>query len=482
MKKIFRLLLIFLGLLVLAAVATPLVGAYLLRRYVDKERLILATEKSINARVQVDDLTLTIFAWPPSMRLTGLKISPRDQYAGTPLAARPPLTHAPVQIEMAYAELVPEALWNRQFYPRILRFIGVDVQERISAQDGSSLEKMFQPPPEKLAILQQMPQENEVPRAIPVEPQPPVVTDPATPAPVVPTEVQKETARAARVALQEISIEQAHFRITNEGADSRFDAEVSDFSLSLTGIDIDPGDIANHNRLQVRLGGKAVVDGVAQIGGRMQQVRFADMTLHGEGEVNPVDPNTMLWSPVAQLRLIIDRGSSIGGHMTIGDAAGQNLDKLMKYGVDLSAIRVGGLLAQDVNVNVLFRDESIRFLDTTEFVLPDYEFTIKQNSYMDFAKDQQGLLTRLSCGPALKEQIMRGVAARVGETISRLVVGAFSDERGRIAFDLTITGSLSHPEVKPDIQNRLEGMLGGDIEEKAKGLIETFKGLKGLFK
>lgn len=485
MKKLFRLLLILFGLLVLAAVATPLVGAYVLRRYVDKERLILETEKNINARVQVDDLTLTIFAWPPSLRLTGLKISPRDQYAGTPLAARPPLTRAPVQIEMAYAELVPEALWNRQFYPRILRFIGVDVQERISAQDGSALEKLFQPPLEKLARLQQQAQLPEVPQALPVEPQPPaaaVVPDPAPPAPVMPTEAQEERARAARVTLQEISIEQAHFRITNEGADSRFDADVSDFSLSFTGIDIDPGDIENHNRLHVRLGAKAVVDGVAQIGGRMQQVRFADMTLHGEGEVNPVDPATMLWAPVAELRLVIDRGSNIGGHMTIGDAAGQNLDKLMKYGVDISAIRVGGILAQDVNVNVLFRDEAIRFLDTTQFVLPDYEFTIKRDSWMDFAKDQQGLLTRLSCGEALKEQVVRGVAAKVGETISRLVVGAFLDERGRIAFDLTITGSLSHPEIKPDIQNRLEGMLGGDIEEKAKGLINTFKGLKGLFK
>jgi hypothetical protein len=207
------------------------------------------------------------------------------------------------------------------------------------------------------------------------------------------------------------------------------------------------------------------------------------MKLHGEGDVNPVDPATMRWSPAAMLNLVIDRGSSIGGHMTIGDAAGQNLDKLMKYGVDLSAIRIGGVLAQDVNVSVLFGNESIRFLGDTLLALPDYEFTIKKDSWIDLAKDQQGLLTRLSCGDALKEQIVRGVASRgLGDTISRMVVGAFSDDRGRVAFDLSITGSLSHPQVKPDIQNRLEGLLGGDIEEKAKGLINNFKELKGLFK
>jgi hypothetical protein len=493
MKKFIRLLLFLLGLLVLLAVAAPLAGAYILRRYVNKELIVLETEKNINARVELDDVTLTIFAWPPSLRLSGVKIGPRDQYAGTPLAARPLMKNAPVHIEMAYAELVPEALLSRQFFPRVLRFVGVEVHERISPQEGSALEKLFQPPPEKLAALQA---EADVPRAIPVQTPQSVAVEPAAPGPVaivppapaatpaaMPVETSDESSRAGRVMLQEISIEQGHFIISNEGTDSRFNAEISDFSLVLTGIDIDPADIANHNTLHARLSAKAVVDGAAQIGGRMQQVQFASMKLHGEGDVNPVDPATMLWAPAAVLNLVIDRGSSIGGHMTIGDAAGQELDKLMKYGVDLSAIRIGGVLAQDVNVSVLFRNESIRFLGDTFFALPDYEFTIKKESWMDFANDQQGLLTRLSCGDALKEQIVRGVASRgLGETISRMVVGAFSDERGRVAFDLSITGPLSRPVVKPDIQNRLEGILGGDIQDKAKGLINNFKELKGLFK
>jgi hypothetical protein len=460
---------------------------------VNKELIVLETEKNINARVELNDVTLTIFAWPPSLRLSGVKIGPRDQYAGTPLEARPLMKNAPVHIEMAYAELVPEALLSRQFFPRVLRFVGVEVHERISPQEGSALEKLFQPPPEKLAALQA---EADVPRAIPVQTPPSVSVEPAAPGPVaivppapaatpaaMPVETSDESSRVGRVMLQEISIEQGHFVISNQGTDSRFNADISDFSLVLTGIDIDPADIANHNTLHARLSAKAVVDGAAQIGGRMQQVQFASMKLHGEGDVNPVDPNTMLWAPAAVLNLVIDRGSSIGGHMTIGDAAGQELEKLMKYGVDLSAIRIGGVLAQDVNVSVLFRNESIRFLGDTLFALPDYEFTIKKESWMDFTNDQQGLLTRLSCGEALKEQIVRGVASRgLGETISRMVVGAFSDERGRVAFDLSITGPLSRPQVKPDIQNRLEGILGGDIEDKAKGLINNFKELKGLFK
>lgn len=485
MKKFTRILLILFGLGVLLAVAAPLGGVWWLRRYVNQERLTLETEKNINARVQLDDVNLSILSWPPSLRLSGIKIGPRDQYAGTPIAARPPMQHAPVNIEMAYLELVPEGLWHRQFYPRVLRIIGLDVTETVSPQDGSSLQKLFQPPPEKLAQMQQ----EEVPRAIPVQ-SPPVaaVPSPGVPAPALTTPPVSEQPAppqpsAERLSLQEISIEQAHFRITNQGVDSQFKADISDFSFALTDIDIDPADLTAHNRLHVRLAAKAVVDGVAKIGGQVRQVRFADMTLHGEGDVNPVDPATRMWSPAADLNLIIDRGSSIGGNMTIGETAGQHLDKLMKYGIDLSAVRIGGMLAQDVHAHILYRQQSMRFLEDTQFALPDYEYTIKRDSWMDFAKDQQGMLTRLSCGEAMKQSLMQGIASRgINRTLSKLIVEGLSDSRGRLTFDLTITGSLSHPEVKPDLQVKLENLLGNDIEDKAKDLINTFKGLKGLFK
>jgi len=467
MKKITRIVLVLLGLGLLLAVAAPLGGVWWLRQYVSKERLVQITEKAINARADLQDVTLSVFTWPPSLRLSGIKLAPHDQYVGTPLASRPPLEKADVKIEMAYLELLPDALWRRQFEPRVLRFIGVDVDERISPQEGSSLQRLFLPSPEKLAQMPppQAPPQEEVPRAIPVQP-----------APTAPPAPPKGQAR--RVGLQEISIEQAHFRISNGGAESQFNADVSDFSLSFTDIDIDPGDLMAHNHLHVRLAAKAVVDGVTKIGGQVRQVRFADMTLHGEGDVNPVDPATMLWSPAADLSLTIDRGSTIGGNLTIGETAGQHLDKLMKYGIDISAVRIGGTLAQDVHAHVLYREQSMRFLDDTQFVLPDYEYTIKRESWMDFAKDQQGLLTRLSCGDALKHSLMQGIASRgLGSTVSQFVVGLLSDSRGRLSFDLTVTGSLSHPQVTPDIVKKLNNIIGDDIEKKAKGLLNTFKGL-----
>ncbi|HEY1053001.1 MAG TPA: hypothetical protein VGE39_24695, partial [Prosthecobacter sp.] len=219
MKKLIRLLIILFGLFVLCAAASPLVGAWWLRSYVNKERIVLETEKNINARVQLDDVVFTLFAWPPTLRLTGLKIAPPDQYVGTPVESRPPLKHAPVEIEVAYLELDPDGLWRRELYPRILRITGVEVQETLSPA-GSSLEKLFQKPGAPMLAGTE-----GVPQAIPVAPPPgqryyaadgsplpagqsppTVVQEAATPVvEAVPhVEVEQGQSRAARLALQEI--------------------------------------------------------------------------------------------------------------------------------------------------------------------------------------------------------------------------------------------------------------------------------------
>ena len=294
---------------------------------------------------------------------------------------------------------------------------------------------------------------------------------------------EASSSKASRLALKEIRIEQGRFHITNETADARFDGDVTDFNLTIANIDIDPEDIGAHNNITAQFSSHVVLDGVAQVGGRMQTVRFADMRLSGTGNVRPVDPKTMTWSPAAALKLVISQGSTVGGHMTIGDAAGDHLQKLTKYGVDLRGIRIGGPLGQDLALTVLSQDQTLRFLDDAHLVLPDYEFTIKRDSWLDFANDNQGLQTRLHCGQALKEQIVRGVAARgVGETISRMIVEGLSDDRGNISFDLTITGSLSHPDVKPDIQLRVESLLGNDVQDKATKFLEKNEAVGGLLK
>lgn len=476
-----------LAVLVLLALATPFVAAMWLQSYVSPEYLVQVTERSCNCRAQLDSTSLTLFSWPPTLRLNGIKIAPRDEYAGTPLQGRPPLENAPVQVNLAYAELLSDDILHGRMTPNLVRFVGVEVQETLDPQTGSSLEKLFLPPtsPEALAT------QEAAPRAIPVTEVAPTPdagaprTYPVTnPPPVVESRIEvAPAARPGRIPLREIRLEEAHFHITNKAVDAQIDADIRDLEFVMSSIDVDPDDLAHHNHMKASLKAKVTVNGVAKVQGQMKPVQFADVTLQGQGDIVPLEPTTVTWKPSATLSLAFSRGSTIGGHMTLGDAAGDKLDKLKEHGIDLSAVRLGGTLTEDATANIFYDREALFFRSPTRIAMPDFEFTVKQDAWINVTRDAQFMPVRVVFGPAIREPLVQGIAAKgLGDTITRGIISMISDERGNPFIDLVITGSLSKPEVQHELIGKIEKLFRGSgikdlLKDENVGNL-----LQGLFK
>ncbi|MBL9133516.1 MAG: hypothetical protein JNG86_20060, partial [Verrucomicrobiaceae bacterium] len=161
MKKI---VLRVLAVLFLLALAMPVLLAMWLQSYISPEYLVKVTEERLNCRAHLDSSSLTLFSWPPTLRLSGIKLAPRDEHVGKPLADRPPLADVPVRVDLAYAELLSNDILQRRITPNLIRFVGIEIHETLDPQTGSALEKLFLPPmpPGTIAAA------DEVPRAIPV--------------------------------------------------------------------------------------------------------------------------------------------------------------------------------------------------------------------------------------------------------------------------------------------------------------------------
>lgn len=486
MKLVLRIL----AVLFLLALATPLVLAMWLQSYVSPDYLVKVTEERCNCRAHLDSSSLTLFSWPPTLRLNGIKIAPRDEHVGKPLAQRPPLTAAPVQVELAYAELLSNDILDRRITPNLIRFVGIEVEETLDPATGSTLEKLFQPPAGAPVVAAA----EEVPRAVPVAEAAPAggtrtyPVDPAAPAAV---ETPPATAPAAagaprkpeRIPLKEIRLEKARFHITNKAVASQIDAEIRDLDLHMDQIDVDPEDITHHNRIHARLTTKISVKGTAQINGRMQPVQFADVRLRGEGEIVPLEPTALLWKPAATLAIVFERGSTIGGHMTLGDAAGDKLNELASHGIDLSRVRLGGELTEDATANIFYDREALFFKSPARIAMPDFEFTVKQDAWINTTRDMQYMPLRIVFGPAIREPLVRGIADKgLGDTITRSILSIISDDRGNPFVDIVLTGSLSKPDPQLEMITKVEKLIkGSGIKEllKDEGVGNL---LKGLFK
>ena len=152
----------------------------------------------------------------------------------------------------------------------------------------------------------------------------------------------------------------------------------------------------------------------------------------------------------------------------------EEMKKLMEYGIDLTPVRVGGQLQQAAVVEGIYRDNHFWLLGNTLFSFPEYEISIEKKSWIDTAKSSHEMEFRLSCGPELQNRLQQGMSqAKLGDSITRGLMKALADQRGRITFDIESEGSLSDPKIKPKLDRILKNLMSGE------GLGDL---LQGLFK
>lgn len=476
------------GVLILLVLATPVLFAMWLQTYVSPDYLVKVTEEQCNCRAQLDSSSLSLFSWPPALRLNGIKIAPRDEHVGRPLEERPTLVEAPVQIELAYAELLSNDILDGRITPNLIRFAGVEVRETLDPETGSALEKLFQPAglapaPVVADGLAKQDDQSAAVAAVQHQPTADPVASAAAPAsaslPAVPH-------RPGRIPLREIRLEKAHIHITNKAVSSQLEADIRDLDLTLDQIDVDPAEIGGHNHIHAALKAKVEVHGLAEIGGGMKPVKFADVRMHGEGDVTPLEPQSLLWKPAALLTLVFEAGSTLGGHMTLGDAAGNEMSKLLDHGIDLRGVRLGGILAEEARASVSYDRETLLFREPARIVLPDFAFTVGQGGWINTVKDQQRMPLRLVFGPKVRDAIVQGINGKgMPDFLTRGILSLISDEQGNPYIDITLTGPLSRPEPQHELLGKIKKLGGGALEslisnpQEAKDLLN---GLKSLFK
>lgn len=462
MKKLLRTITITLVVLVLLLAVGAAGFSWWLMRKMGPEFWVAQMEANTNCRAHIEDAQLNLLSKPAQLSFKGVLISPKDAEVGKPLAERVPLSDesVPIRIPEIVLDVKLEDLLNRRLFVERLRILSPAVKEIQDAQGRSSLEALFQRP--QTADLATV-----APRAIPVND---LTSMPSQINPGSGPSTPSESGGGFSFALRNAEIEKGILSIQTSGAT----IQIRDLDFTLSGIDIDPRDLANHNRMTAKIRSQIQVTGQARIGGVKRPAELARLTLSGEGNVVPIDPTSGIWMPTSQLKLTLDKGSTLAGHITMGDAAGKEMKKLQDYGIDLSPVRVGGPLQQSATVDGIFRNNRFSLRSDSIFVFPEYDVAIERKSWVDTAQDSHEMEFRLSCGPELQGRLQAGVAkARLGDSISRGLMKALADERGRITFDIESEGSLSDPRIKPKLDRILKNLIRGD------GLGDL---LQGLFK
>ena len=338
-----------LGLVALVGLVS-VVGGLVIKSRLDnlftREAFVRQMETQWNCRADIGSLTVSLNSTPASIEIKNLVLAPRDADAEnhTPLANRKPIPTGTglVGAERAFLEINLGDLVRQRLHIKRLTLSGVNARNDVSEERGNLLGVLFDRPVTK-AEAESVASASASPPPSPPQPQAkaPVESHPdtASPAPsnppeaptaiadAMPAKAKKHATFQAKelglsVVIDEAKIERASFREVNHLVLSRTD--VSDLNLTVKDVDVDPSDLSHHNQARMQLSAHIASKGRAKVGAatQNQDVKIADFTFEATSTVQPMDATTGEFIPTGTLDLKVQKGSTFGGVMTLGDLAG----------------------------------------------------------------------------------------------------------------------------------------------------------------
>jgi len=376
------------------------------------------------------------------------------------------------QLTMDWSDLLGGRLHLKRLY------VGrVWMREEVNAEGVSLMSGVFSKP-KALALAGPVPGAVRAPRAPP--PSEPEVAapseEPKSSVPVNPP-LQKATTKVASTGhrpsspllpfgflAEELLIGSLDATVVNRQAKTR--TACSGVRLRISDVDLDPSNLADHNKCSIAISGKLLSTAKKRVGEELQDEKLAEITFEGQGEVHPFDVATGKMQPQARITAKINQGSTFGGSSTIGEAAARdkNFGSLKsKLGIDIEDVKIGGTLQHDVETELQLQNGKAEFLKPVRLDFSDYSASLEAGSWLNGSEDDHRLVLRLLPGEVLTKRILTGVESKLGSGLAKTAESVFRDKDGNVVFEFVSSGRLSKPKLN-------FGGAAGAIEQLVKGL------------
>lgn len=456
---------------------------------INADFIVAQLESSLNCRAELKELDAGLFSAVSSVRLGGLALGPRDDYAnrGVPQKDRPPLARPLVAAKEVRLALKFWPLLSRRLVVSEFVLVEPALNLTVYANGANNLAPLF-----------------STPRTVNGAPNPALAEKPA--APETPAaSAGPFTARDLPIAgsLGRVAVERGTLNLTLEEARSR--VLVAPIDLALTEIEIDPEDLKNKN--QARL----VFNASAKVFDRAGQ-ESALLKLESNGLITPFEPESGRVNPALKYAIRVVEGSYINGLALLNQLSG-NLPALAKAGIKMEDLTKRAELSENVEVTIEYGRALIKLLNAPVFPTRHYDFSLTEGSSLSLGDNQHRFTGRVFASAEETERVFAKVDAEIARAIKgdetqarelRNKVFAAIVKDNRVFLDFVSRGDLSNPSVEllanlPSLadlikeaggelaRSRLQNELGREMDKRlgpGGGAVkdQIQKGMEGLFR
>ncbi len=443
--------------LVVLVVAGGLGLGWLVGRLVTEDGVVAAVEEELNARVELGELEIRPWGMPARVVLRDLKLAPRDAWVGKPLAERPRLETAPVEVGEVRLAVSLGPLLKRRIEVKEFVFEKPRVAVTVFEDGGNSLELLFESPDRPKRKKKRERKGGGVGGALNVH----------------------EVGMLAQI--EGVAIRNGIATVTIEK--SGLVVSISDWTMELDQIEVDPEALETMNTARMRLSGGITMD--AKNGERLGYLH-----IDGPAEARLFDPRTGNFALEFGSDLRLSDDSYLSARVPAVDEAWRKLQKLTNLGLDLGGIPERAHFGRSQSVAVRYGGGRVTVEKPLSMWFGDWELALLEGAWVQTGESTHAaaaeLLASAKVSALLKRQLDKALSYVPKEVRPEVVAGVenlwFRD--GRLVAELVSTGDLSDPDVTilnkyPDLKKIIKEAGETLGKEKLKDLGGSL--LKKLF-
>lgn len=480
------------GLIAGGIVLALIVGLVVVRQvaigYLTPDFLVQQIESRWKCRAHIETVEAKILG-TATIELKGVALGKRDVYARkkTPLADRPPLEGAEISSDSVLLEVRPLPLIRRQLDIRRLSFQGADVETAIRRTGKLSIARLFETPgegggkqtaPSESPAVETVATETVTNESVPAGATPPTPTP--SEEPVAEGKFNADSIPVAMVA-DRIEVSDTSVAVQIDASGARITLENVQFGFME--IDVDPDDLATHNRTAFQFEGGLIVQP------KEEDVEFVRAKLSGAGIMRPFDPVTGEINPSISTDLTIHSGTQLNTFPVV-EKVKEMLDNVDAAGIEFGDFNLGGELMADANTRIAYEQPKLFLEKPLRIELPDTTLVMNAESWMDTGSNQHDMKGLIMASDELTAKIEGMVDAYLKKKAGSFASPSLRDTilsplktDDRIALEVVSQGDLGNP--KADIITPLGNltevidtgkMLKDSLEEAGKSFL---KGLLG---
>jgi len=407
-------------------------GYFFAKSYITKDFVVEKMEKSINSRVQIEDISVGFNGLSASVQLNNVLIAKRDDVANEkiPHEERDTIDAGDLTIQTAKFNVSIWDAFSKEILVKEINLDGVIVNCTIDENGDVSIEELFAKPDKKKKKKRKKFNANENKKFV--------------------------------TKINEVHLTNTEINLIVEK--SQLEVKGSNVNLHMLNINVNPKKLETINDAKITL------DGVFDIKSLDNGVDYGKIIPIGEADVTLFNSSSGDLEPDMVLTLTVDSDSYLTSDIPMVKGVWKAAEYVNKLGIDLLQIPNRAKFKNDQSVKVAYKSAKSTLLQPLSIKVEDWELELLGESWFHTGNEQHKIGVKFHIGRALSGAVdgLLGEASKLGGLLDDLTKGSKLLEDGRLALHIESSGALSKPKItlKNDLAVAPMDLIDGFLHEK----------------